>query len=382
MRFSRVVIGSLAVELPDEAWPSALIEQKLAPCYERLRLPAGRLELFTGIRERRFWSRPTRPSTAAAAAGRKALAQAGVAAGELDLLIHAGVCRDRLEPSTAAYVHGLLGASPAAQILDVSNACLGFLNALVLAAGLIESGQIRHALVCSGEDGRSLVERTIATLNAGAFDGSLNRETIKPYFANLTIGAGAAAAVICHEDCVPTPPVANALPPMRLLAATALTDSAANTLCEGDSAGGGVAGAATGGGNAAGAVGGLVMQTDSEALLGAGVALAEKLWARFRAETGWDAATPRRVITHQVGRRHSQLLFERLGLDPAKDFRSFEFLGNVGSVSLPATLAFAREPAAAGGAINAGTPALAAGDAAALLGIGSGLAAMFLAIRC
>ena len=33
------------------------------------------------------------------------------------------------------------------QILDVSNACLGFVNALVLAGSMIESGQIRRAIL-------------------------------------------------------------------------------------------------------------------------------------------------------------------------------------------------------------------------------------------
>jgi 3-oxoacyl-[acyl-carrier-protein] synthase-3 len=343
MRFSHVSIASVAVELPDEVWSSELLEAKLAPLYARLRLPAGRLELMTGIRERRFWSRPTRPSEAAALAARKALAAAGVRAGELDLLIHAGVCRDRLEPSTAAYVHGLLGAAPGAQILDVSNACLGFLNALVLAGGLVESGQIGRALVCSGENGRPLVERTLEILNGGSHD----RDGIKPYFANLTIGAGAAAAVVCRDT------LARAGAP-RLLGGAALTDSAANTLCEGGDDGGG----------------GLAMQTDSERLLEAGVALAERAWGIFCKELDWNAATPARVLTHQVGRRHSQLLFERLGIDPAKDWRTFDRLGNVGSVSLPATLALAREAGA-----------VADGDAVALLGIGSGLGTLMLGVR-
>ncbi|MDR2844526.1 MAG: 3-oxoacyl-ACP synthase III, partial [Puniceicoccales bacterium] len=221
MRFHHVSIASLATALPDEVWTSAFLEEKLAPLYSRLRLPAGRLELMTGIRERRFWSRPVRPSEASAQAGKLALEKAGVDAAEVELLIHAGVCRDRLEPSTAAYVHGLLGISAQAQILDVSNACLGFLNALVLAAGLIESGQIGRALVCSGENGRPLVERTIELLNNGQHD----RNSIKPYFANLTIGAGAVAAVICRDSLAPA-----GAP--RLLGGAALTDSSANTLCE------------------------------------------------------------------------------------------------------------------------------------------------------
>lgn len=341
MQFRRTVLSGLVAELPPEVWTSDEVEQRLAPLYQRLRLPEGRLELMTGIRERRFWPHPIRPSEASALAGRRAMEAARAGAHDIDLLIHASVCRDRLEPSTAAYVHGLLGLGSQAQILDVSNACLGFLNATVLAAGLIESGQIRRALVCAGENGRPLVEHTIRQLNETA---SLTRDGIKPFFANLTIGAGAAAAVISRDDLA----VPGAL---RLLGGAAETDSAANALCEGDTA-------ATE----------LDMRTDSEALLHAGVALAQNCWARFKGATGWDEATPDRIVTHQVGRRHSLMLFEKLGLDPAKDCQSFDRLGNVGSVSVPATLALAL----ADGRIRAG-------EQVALLGIGSGLASMMLA---
>lgn len=343
MRFTRTALLGLVAELPPEVMTSDEVERRLGPLYQRLRLPEGRLELMTGIRERRFWPGPIRPSEASAAAGRRAMAAAGVGPSDIDLLIHCSVCRDRLEPATAAYIHGLLGLGSQAQILDISNACLGFANALVLAAGLVESGQIRRALLCAGEDGRPLLEHTIRTLNA---DTSLDRDAIKPYFANLTIGAGAAAAVVSRDDLASPGG-------FRLLAAAAATDSSANRLCEGDTA-----------------ASELDMRTDSEALLHAGVALARECWERFRAASGWDNSTPDRVVTHQVGRRHAALLFEQLGLDPAKDCPSLERLGNVGSVSLPATLALAQLEGR-----------VVPGHRVALLGIGSGLSSLMLAVE-
>jgi len=75
-------------------------------------------------------------------------------------------------------------------------------------------------------------------------------------------------------------------------------------------------------------------------------------------------------VTHQVGSVHRRLLFETLGLDVARDCPTFPTLGNVGSVSLPATLSLARE---------AGFVKL--GDRTALLGIGSGLQCLMLAVR-
>lgn len=343
MTFNHVAIESLAYVLPDEVWTSADLEARLAPLYQRLNLAEGRLELMTGIQERRFWPNTYRASTASAQAGEAVLAKSSFDRTQIDLLIHAAVCRDRLEPATAAYVHGLLQLPGHTQIFDLSNACLGFLNAMLVAASMIESGQIERALVVSGENGRPLVEHTVQQL----LRPELTRKTIKPYFANLTIGAGAVGALLCHQS----------LAPLRcplLTAAVVETDSSANQLCQGDHAGGDA----------------LQMLTDSEELLLAGIGVASRAWARFVKLTGWTAATPDRVITHQVGKAHSRELFKALGFDLAKDYTTFETLGNVGSVSCPITLARA---------IEAG--ALGAGQKAALLGIGSGLSSLMMAVE-
>ena len=167
MKFENVCIESLAVALPEEVWSSAAIEERLRPLYERLKLPVGRLELMSGIRERRMWPTGTRPSDASAQAGRAVLAKSALGAERVELFVHAAVSRDMLEPATASFAHRKIGLPSTAQIFDLSNACLGFLNALTVAAGLIESGQIRCALVVSGENGRPLVEQTVQTLLRG-----------------------------------------------------------------------------------------------------------------------------------------------------------------------------------------------------------------------
>ena len=106
---------------------------------------------MTGIRERRFWPSNTSASYASAEAGEAVLAKSSFDRDQIDLLVHAAVCRDRFEPATAAYVHGLLKLSGKTQIFDVSNACLGFLNAMVVTGCMIESGQIERALICFQE---------------------------------------------------------------------------------------------------------------------------------------------------------------------------------------------------------------------------------------
>ncbi len=51
-----------------------------------------------------------------------------------------------MEPATAAGVHHALGLSPTAMFLDVSNACLGLLNGMLLLAEGIEAGAIKLEL--------------------------------------------------------------------------------------------------------------------------------------------------------------------------------------------------------------------------------------------
>ena len=118
------------------------------------------------------------------------------------------------------------------------------------------------------------------------------------------------------------------------------------------------------------AEGGLAMQTDSERMLEAGVALAKQTWDEFCEATGWSRESVDRAICHQVGSAHGRRLFETLRLDVAKDYSTFEMMGNMGSVSLPATLS---------AALDAG--AVRQGDRVALMGIGSGLNCLMLALE-
>src|SRR5690349_16614131 len=143
MRYQRVAVAAVAGLVPPEVISSDEIEGRLAPVYDRLGLPAGRLELMTGIRERRAWPPGTLPGTISALSGEKALALSGIPREEVGLLIHGSVCRDQLEPATASGVHHALRLPQSTIVLDVSNASLGLLNGMLIAANMIELGQIR-----------------------------------------------------------------------------------------------------------------------------------------------------------------------------------------------------------------------------------------------
>ncbi len=339
MLYKNVCIDSFGYEIPPVKVSSAELEARLAPVYERLKLPEGRLEMMTGIRNRYFWNEGFLPSQGAAVAGRKAIERASVAKDDIGCLIMCSVCRDCLEPATASIVHDTLGLPGDCLVFDISNACLGVLTGMVVAAGMIELGQIRSALLVAGENSRPLVESTIKAMLE---DHTLTRRTIKPCFASLTIGSGAVAAVISRKDTHIHRP--------SLVAASSLADTQHNNLCRGNADRGMSDNQNT------------LMTTDAEELMKRGVDTAVATWEIFKRESGWDNTTPDCVCTHQVGVAHRRLVFDTLGLDMAKDFPTLQDFGNTGSVSCPMTVALAAE-----------CGRLKQGDRLAVLGIGSGI---------
>ena len=66
--------------MPDNRISSTDLENRLAPLYDKLNLPQGRLELMSGIQERRFWDKGVFPSEVATSAGKKAIEDSGIEA--------------------------------------------------------------------------------------------------------------------------------------------------------------------------------------------------------------------------------------------------------------------------------------------------------------
>jgi len=197
MQFQNVCLESFGYVLPDEIVTSDEIESRLAPLYQRLRLPPGRLELITGVRERRFWEPGTLPSEISIKSCNKAIEKSGIERDKIGALIHGSVCRDHLEPATACRVHHGVQLRNDCTIYDTSNACLGILNGMLQAANMIELGQVEAALVVGTEGSRQLVETTIDALNR---DEKLTRSSIKMAIASLTIGSASCAVLLTHKS--------------------------------------------------------------------------------------------------------------------------------------------------------------------------------------
>jgi 3-oxoacyl-[acyl-carrier-protein] synthase III len=104
----------------------------------------------TGMRERHVVAEGESLSTLAIEAGRRALAEAGVAPEEVELLIVATATPEQPIPATAAIIQPALGVRRAV-CFDVSAACSGFLYALTIARNFIASGEVSTAMIIGAE---------------------------------------------------------------------------------------------------------------------------------------------------------------------------------------------------------------------------------------
>lgn len=346
MKYQNVCIESFGYTVPDEIWTSEEVETRLQPLYQRLKLPEGRLELMTGIRERRFWPRELRPGHLSVPSCHRALEAADFDRSKIGCLIHGSVCRDFLEPATACSVHHHLGLDPECMIYDVSNACLGILSGMVQVANMIELGQIQAGLVVGSEGGRQLVETTIDTLNR---DLSLTRKSIKNAVASLTIGSASCAVLLVHKEISQSE--------NHLLSASVRANTQFHDLCQSDQ-------------DQAGSSMAPLMATDSNQLMMQGVQTGVDTFKGFLAELNWSTADIDRTFCHQVGSAHRKLMLEGLGLPETIDYTTFEWLGNTGAAALPVTMAHGLEH----GIVEPG-------QNVAMLGIGSGINCQMLAVN-
>jgi 3-oxoacyl-[acyl-carrier-protein] synthase-3 len=136
-------IVSLAMAVPDNVVTNATVAEG-----------AGVTEQWivhrTGVHERRHVVDGQRLQDLATEAGRRALDEAGLAASEIDLVLVATVGADELLPNAAPLVALDLGAHRAGA-MDLGAACTGFLSALSMAAGQVESGRCENVLVIGAD---------------------------------------------------------------------------------------------------------------------------------------------------------------------------------------------------------------------------------------
>ncbi len=338
MIYTKVFVDAIGYELGPIVVASQELEERIAPLLETLHIPLGQLEALTGIRERRWWPEGFELSQGAARAARKAFEQSGVSAGDIGALIYAGVCREHSEPATATAVAAALGVGAQTAVFDISNACLGVLNGMLDIANRIELGQIKAGLVVSCESSREINNSMIASMLANR-----NFENFRLSLATLTGGSGA-VAVLLTDGSFAAPHAKH-----QLLGGVCRSACEHHKLCiwHRDE-----------------------MRTDATAVLKHGVALGRQTWQDLLAELRLAPEAVNKVICHQVGGAHKTAVLGALGIAQEKDFSTYEYLGNMGTVALPVAAAIAEE-----------RDFLRAGDTVAFLGIGSGLNTIMLGLK-
>ncbi len=116
----------------------------------RLGIEESWIEKRTGILERRRMGPGDSLVALGSQAAQRALDDAGVSPGEVDLLVAATVGSDDVLPNFAPLVAGEIGAHKAGAF-DIGAGCVGFVAALPTAAAAVESGRARHAVVLAAE---------------------------------------------------------------------------------------------------------------------------------------------------------------------------------------------------------------------------------------
>ncbi|MGH1977868.1 3-oxoacyl-ACP synthase III [Rothia sp. L_38] len=328
IRHKNASLLSVTRVLPPEVVTSSYFDEQLAATYKRLRMPKGLLERLAGISERRSWGTSMHFEDGAVQAAEQAIAQAGISKEQIGLIINTSVTRDNFEPAVAVGIHDRLGLPRQALNFDITNACLGFVNGITVAATMIDAGAIDYALIVDGEDPSPWHATALRQLNRP----DSTRDDVLAQFATLTLGSGAAAAVIGRSDLHPAG--------HKIVGSVSRAGTEHRNLCIGGEADQG-------------------MNTDAAGLLKHGLQLVAEAWEEAH-QNGWDWGNMRSYVTHQISNAHTNAIIEAVGIDRERIPMTFPVWGNVAAAALPMTLA---EESAH----------FVAGDRILCMGVGSGL---------
>ncbi len=264
------------------------------------------IEKASGVRERRYATFETAAGMGAEAA-RRALADAGMDLGEIEVIIGASTGPQQAIPCTAALVQRELGAPEGrSACFDVNATCLSFLFALHAAAHLITGGAYRNVLIYSSE------------INTR----SLNPK--EPQSAAL-FGDAAAAAVITQAG---------------VGEASAIWHTALETYSSGAEATEIIGGGTLHHPNDPRTTPEMnLFHMDGLAIFRMAAALSEPFLDRFLATLKWERAEVDAVVPHQASRHVIEQFTRRLGFREDQVVWALAERGNCVGASLPLTLA-------------------------------------------
>lgn len=273
---------------------------------ERFGVSRDFIEKNVGVRQVRHTEEL--PSSLAIKASELALAQANINPDEIGVVIFTGIEGDNVEPATAFTVQAKLGLK-SQLCFDISNACLGFMSGIKIAADMIKAGTTKYALVCTGERmsklSKSLINKLKSTHDATYFNS---------VYGFLTVGdAGGAMIIGPHKQ--------NAIH-------TICSDSKGKyaNLCRYRYEGPDVTGAMQ--------MGKICAKT---------IELHLEVYNRALEALGWQPQEIDCLITHQVGQRPHAMAPELFNVPEKKLTKTFDYLGNLTTATLPVNFGLTME---------------------------------------
>jgi 3-oxoacyl-[acyl-carrier-protein] synthase-3 len=249
----------------------------------------------TGIRTRRVAAEGETTSDLGTQAARAAMTAAGVAAGDIDLIVVATTTPDMVFPSTACIVQRKLGVTRGAA-LDVQAVCTGFVYALAIADKFVASGQHQRALVVGTEIFSRLLDwsdrRTCVLFGDGAGAVVLERAELPGILSTHLHADGEYGDILCVPGALQ---------------------------------GGAVQGRA-------------FVHMDGQAVFRFAVRALEEVCEETLARNGLTGADIDWLVPHQANVRIIEATAQKLGLPPERVVMTLEHQGNTSAASVPLAL--------------------------------------------
>lgn len=139
----RAVIKGMGVAVPHKVLANADFEKIVDTTDEWI-------TQRTGIKARHVASDGETTASLGAAAAKEALANAGLTASDLDLIICSTISPEMIFPATACFIQSAIGAG-SVPAFDISAACSGFLYGLTVGSQFIQTGMYKRVLVIGAE---------------------------------------------------------------------------------------------------------------------------------------------------------------------------------------------------------------------------------------
>jgi len=265
----------------------------------------------TGIRERRFVDPDTGSSDLGVEAARKALADAGRTAADVDFVIFATITPDWMFPGNAVIVQEKLGLGTVGT-LDVRNACSGFVYALSIADAFVRIGRCRCVLVIGAEvQSTGLDVSTRGRDMAVLFGDGAGAVVVEPSADERGIlawslhGEGARAQDLWAE--APTSRVQGRVTPEMIDAGRHFP------------------------------------RMDGRQVFKHAVTRFPEVIEEVLAEAGHTLDEVALIVPHQANQRIGDAVGQRLGVPPEKVFQNIQRYGNTTAASIPIALTEARD---------------------------------------